>query len=46
MFEDEKDLADKATIAVEKTIHHEGNDDRIGEPGIEQVEVEHKPKEF
>lgn len=48
MFEDEKDLADKATIAVEKTIHHEGSEDRIGEKGIEfeQVQVEHKHKEI
>jgi hypothetical protein len=40
VFEDEA-LADKAVVAVEKTIHHEGNHG-IGEPGIElgHVKVE------
>jgi len=49
LFEDESHLADKATIAVEKTIHHESADDQnVGEKGanIEQLEVEAKPKEL
>lgn len=49
VFEDESHLADKATIAVEKTIHHESVDDQnVGEKGanIEQVEMEAKPKEL
>ena len=40
MFEDES-LANKATVAVEKTIHY-GEDEggRVGEPGIESMQVE------
>jgi hypothetical protein len=46
VFEDES-LAEKAVVAVEKTIHHESNDDHpIGELGMEvsHIEVEAKPK--
>ncbi len=41
VFEDDS-LADKATGAVEKTIHHEGDEGKIGEPGIEPIRVEEK----
>ena len=47
MFNDESALGDKATIAVEKTIHHESVDDEhVGEKGadIEHLEVQAKPK--
>jgi hypothetical protein len=43
VFED-KSLVEKATVAVEKTIHHEAGDDQIGEKGIDHMEVEHKAK--
>lgn len=50
LFEDEHHLGDKATIAVEKTIHHESIDDHpVGEKGttdIEQVEVGSKSKDL
>jgi len=50
LFEDEHHLGDKATIAVEKTIHHESVDDHPGgEKGatdIEQVEVGSKSKDL
>jgi len=40
VFEDEA-VAEQATIAVEKTIHHEGpGDNPIGEPGIEVGHLE------
>ena len=45
VFED-KNLVEKATVAVEKTIHHEIVGDQIGEKGIEHMEVEHKAKEL
>lgn len=46
MFEDES-LAEKAVVAVEKTIHHESIDHHpVGDPKIEvgHIEVEAKPK--
>lgn len=46
VFEDES-LAEKAAVAVEKTIHHESIDDHpVGEPkmDISHIEVEAKPK--
>jgi hypothetical protein len=51
LFEDERLLGDKATIAVEKTNHHESADDQIvGEKGatdIEQIEDQQpNPKEL
>jgi hypothetical protein len=40
LFEDES-FANKATIAVEKTIHYgEDDDKRVGEPGIESMQIE------
>ncbi|TVY78311.1 Lactose permease [Lachnellula suecica] len=40
LFEDEA-LAEKAVVAVEKTIHHESvDDDFVGEPGVEVGHVE------
>ena len=47
MFEDES-LAEKAVVAVEKTIHHESSDDfPTGEPGMKAsiTEVEGKSKD-
>jgi hypothetical protein len=47
VFNDESAQGDKATIAVEKTIHHESvDDDPIEEKGtdVEQLEVQPKPK--
>ena len=46
MFEDES-LAEKAVVAVEKTIHHESIDDHpVGEPKMDvgHIEVDVKPK--
>jgi hypothetical protein len=44
VFEDET-LAEKAVVAVEKTIHHESIDDHpIGEPGVEIGHVEFDAK--
>jgi hypothetical protein len=46
VFEDES-LAEKAVVAVEKTIHHESVDDEIvGEKGaeVQHVELDGKQK--
>ena len=48
VFEDES-LAEKAVVAVEKTIHHESIDDHpVGEPKMDvgHIEVEAMPKEM